>query len=128
SIFTVPTLIQFNEEQRFEEIQQGRIIEAKVFQHAIIPTTQVLLNNYFKHYSYDFLFFGESGPPRNHAPFTGLMYLWELPFLLIGLYVLVKSKLRFRWLIVGWLLLAPIPASLTWDAPSSTRTTIVMPI
>ena len=36
------------------------------------------------------------------------MYFVDLPFMLIGLYQIVKSKKRWGYLIFGWLLLTPL--------------------
>jgi hypothetical protein len=67
---------------------------------------------------------------RHHAPLMGLLYLWDLPFILAGIYFLInksfpfKSKITVFW----WFLIAPVAASVTWGVPHSLRTAIYLPI
>ena len=51
----------------------------------------------------------------------GLLYLFDLPLLLIGAYSLIKSRNRNKYFVLGWLLLAPIPAAITRDLTSGRR-------
>jgi len=44
-------------------------------------------SNYLSHFDLNWLFI-EGDIPRHHAPMMGLLYLWELPFVLAGLYFL----------------------------------------
>lgn len=66
---------------------------------------------------------------RHHAPSMGLLYLFELPFLLIGVYKLLfgdfskKTKLT----IFSILLIAPIPASVTSGVPHAVRAINMLP-
>ena len=87
-----------------------------------------IIGGYLSHYDLNWLFIkGDIG--RHHAPQMGLLYLWELPFLLIGIYSLIfgdfnkKTKLLF----FGWFLLAPIPASITTGVPHAVRTLNFLP-
>ena len=58
----------------------------------------------------------------------GLLYLFELPFLLIGIYLLLISKnKKAKALIVAWFLITPIPASITTGVPHAIRTLNFLP-
>ncbi len=47
--------------------------------------TQLLIRNYFQHYTYNFLFLeGDPSYGRYSLPFQGPLYIWMLPFLVIG--------------------------------------------
>lgn len=82
----------------------------------------VFLKNYLSYFSFDFLFFQGDQISRHGVGKMGNLYFFELPLLLIGLLQLVKSANRqTRYLIFGWLLLAPIPAALTQPSPHSLR-------
>jgi hypothetical protein len=66
---------------------------------------------------------------KYHAPGVGLLYVWELPFVLYGVFVLLKlfhsepgSKLLF-W----WFLIAPVAASVTEQLPHPVRTLVFLP-
>jgi hypothetical protein len=92
---------------------------------AYIPS---IVKGYLEHYSPNY-FFSEVVLEKYHAPGVGLLYLWELPFVLYGLFVLVKlfhsesgSKL-FLW----WFLVAPVAASVTEQLPHPVRTLVFLP-
>lgn len=77
---------------------------------------QVFTLNYLRAFSVDFLF--ATGDPnfRHSIHEMGLLYLFELPVILLGLWALAgKVGRKERTIILGWLLLAPIPAALTFD-------------
>ncbi len=89
---------------------------------------KAIIDGYLTHYNPYWLFL--SGDiSRHHAQEMGLLYLWELPFLLIGLYWLVfgpfaKSTKYFVFL---WFFIAPIPASVTTGVPHAVRTLNFLP-
>lgn len=87
------------------------------------------INNYFSHFNFNWLFI-TGDEARHHAPGMGLLYLWELPFLLIGVYSAVFGKFsrESKWLIFAWFLLAPIPASFSSGAPHAVRTLRLLPM
>ncbi|OGG07119.1 hypothetical protein A2872_02865 [Candidatus Gottesmanbacteria bacterium RIFCSPHIGHO2_01_FULL_42_12] len=90
---------------------------------AYLPTA---INNYFLHLSPQFFFGFNLGPKVNYADNIGLMYLWEAPLLLAGLYFLIKSK-KNALLLGSWILLAPVAASITINLPSAVRTAVFLP-
>lgn len=73
-------------------------------------------DNYLGYFSIPFMF----GPHRSDGsilnfPSLGLLYIWQLPLLLVGIFYLLKNKSKASVVIFTWLLIAPIPASLTQD-------------
>jgi len=74
---------------------------------------------YFAHFNFDFLFFdGDPLRPRYRVPNVGQMLLIQAPFFLVGLYLIFHYRL---WLVLAWLFLAPLPAAITFETPSSVR-------
>ncbi|MEK7168906.1 MAG: hypothetical protein AAB778_02735, partial [Patescibacteria group bacterium] len=59
----------------------------------------------------------------------GLLYLFEVPFILFGIYLLLFSDFnrKTKLLILTWFLLAPIPASITTGVPHAVRTLNFLP-
>jgi hypothetical protein len=57
----------------------------------------------------------------------GLLYLWELPIFLFGMYVGVGLRNKGMSLIFFWFLIAPIAASVTHMLPHPVRTLIFLP-
>lgn len=101
----------------------------KIFNNNNIYHIRLIISRYFNHFSPNFLFFtGDWQGPRHSAIYIGVLLLPSLLFLPIGLINLVlKSKLDIFMFV--WLLIAPIPASLTRDSISAVRTaSLVIPI
>ncbi|KKW10344.1 MAG: hypothetical protein UY48_C0040G0009, partial [Candidatus Gottesmanbacteria bacterium GW2011_GWB1_49_7] len=69
-----------------------------------------------------------SDNPRHHAPDMGLLYFWELPFLLYGIFKVWKQGGVMRTVLIGWLLIAPIPAAPTTGLPHAVRTLVFLPV
>lgn len=87
-----------------------------------------ILNNYFSHLSFNFLFLGQMHPSTDYVPRVGLLYLWELPFLFAGFYHLFRNPDRRPFFILlAWVILGPLPASVTNFLPSSIRAAILLP-
>jgi len=89
---------------------------------------QTFLRNYLSHFDLNWLFLS-GDDARHHAPEMGLLYLWELPFLLWGIYNLLFAKIsrKVKLLVFAWFLLAPIPAAFSSGAPHGVRTLRFLP-
>lgn len=99
----------------------------QVFNDRRIVYGKAILNGYIVHFDPNWLFI-TGDMPRHHAPGMGLLYLWELPFLIVGFIGLLPIKNRKSVaVILFWLFLAPIPASLTFDVPHAVRTLQMLP-
>lgn len=87
--------------------------------------------NYFKSISADFLFFGNDPYPRFYINKKSLRlnYFILLPFLLIGIFNLLKKRDNQSLTLLIWLLVAPILSSFVTRSPSSYRLLpLVIPI
>ncbi len=127
SVFSTPNQVEINRDQAFSLIQDHHLLQAKLFHNRYLAGTFTLLQGYFTHFYFDFLFLGISGPPQNHTPNVGLLYLWTLPFILAGFYFLIRHRLPISKFLIFWILLAPMASAFTWDVPSATRTEIILP-
>src|SRR3989344_4204702 len=58
---------------------------------------------------------------------AGLLYQWELPFFLFGLYYLIKEKKKWKWIVLTWLIIHPLAGAFTKDQPNVLRTLIGAP-
>lgn len=108
---------QFNHDKIGELLDNRRIVWA-----------QTVISGYLSHFSFRWLFLTGDNE-RHHAPDMGLLYMWELPFLLYGVYVLLKTKNKepAAKLLVGWVLISPIAASVTTGLPHAVRTMVFLP-
>ena len=87
---------------------------------------------YFSHFDLNFLFLTGDEVPRSKSPEMGQFYLYQLLFLLVGLFSFIKTKLfdlKSKQIIIFWLIFAPLASSLTFQAPSALRSLpLVIPL
>ncbi len=101
----------------------GMIVDNRRFEYA-----KAITAGYISHFNFNWLFI-TGDIERHHAPNMGMMYLFELPLLLLGIYMLMfgnyskKSKLT----VFAIFLVAPIPASITSGVPHAVRTINFLP-
>lgn len=92
--------------------------------------TEVIIKNYLAHFDPNWLFI-KGDIPRHHPPGMGIAYVWELPFILFGILELIRGKFlsrKYRLLLIGWFLIAPLPAAFTFDVPHAGRTMNILPV
>lgn len=88
---------------------------------------QLLGRGYFSHFNFDWLFLGNSNESHK-IPGLGLLYLWEAPFILIGIFYLFKKiDFKTKSFIFFWFLIVPIPAAITTDSPHAMRSYLFLP-
>lgn len=88
---------------------------------------KTIIAGYLSHYSL-WWWFVTGDNPRHHAPDMGLLYLWELPFFLYGMYWVWKYMKRpAKILLIGWFLIAAVPAAPTTGLPHAVRTLVFLP-
>lgn len=88
---------------------------------------QKFLRHYFDHFNPSFLFIKGDGNPKFSTQDVGELYLWDLPFLIIGGLLLFKLKIKNKWLIPYWLLIAIIPAATARETPHALRIETTLP-
>jgi 4-amino-4-deoxy-L-arabinose transferase-like glycosyltransferase len=87
----------------------------------------LFLKGYLKHFAPYFLFrFRSTKGFWVHG--LGVLHLFEIPLLGLGLYRLLRTSGKERPLLLGWLLLAPIPAALVLPAPVPLRCIGAIPV
>lgn len=100
----------------------------QIFHNRRFVYVPVIIENYLSHFRPEYLLL-TADMDRHHAPLVGLIYLWDLPFILAGMYFLAKNKYprSTKIMIFWWFLIAPVAASVTWGVPHSLRTEIYLP-
>lgn len=118
-------ILRINENRGNSKLPQplSRLIHNKVTYVSFYFT-----KNYLAHFSPQFLFISGAPHKQHHVQNMGELYLFQAPFLLLGLWGLFKYKNRFKGLLFSWLFLAFIPVSITGDSiPHALRTLIAAP-
>lgn len=125
----------FNQESFYKESadkvlkykNEGNILGEIVNNRRLVPL-KIFTENYLSHFNYKFLF-SNSGDESFKVPNLGLMYVWEFPFLVLGIIFLLKKQNKKNKLLLGfWLLIAFTAPSLTVGAPHAMRSFNVLPV
>lgn len=124
NIFSSATPVE-KSNQRIERADNA--LWAKIFNNRRIYYAQDWLAGYFAHFSGEFLFIRGDVNPRFTSGDTGQLYLIYLPFLIYGSYKLITANKKEYYLIIGWLLLAPIPAAFAREVPHALRSLHITP-
>jgi len=112
-------------------LSQERFNRISIFSLSIPPLDMIKLfiKNYLAHFSPNFLFISGDNNPRHSVFGMGLLYLFELPFLILGIYLLLKQRTKINKLLFWWLLIFPVAASLTNEGiPHALRTICALPV
>lgn len=94
---------------------------SKIIHNRRLIYTTAFLQHYFDNLNPGFLFIHGDGNPKFSTQDTGEMYLWDIPFFVLGLLLLLKKKEGVWWLIPVWLLLGIIPAATARETPHALR-------
>lgn len=102
---------------------------AKLIHNKYVAYGINFLGHYLDHYSSNFLFVNGDPLIRNKTPETGQFYVIQSLFLIIGLVMLIKFNSRLKYLIIVWVLIAPLASSLTYQTPNAVRSlNMVVPL
>lgn len=121
SIFSYPRSSE--EKQMILNQDNQNNLDFAVFHSSPIFFVRSIFGRYFNHFSGKFLFFyGDWSNPRNGTVYHGILYLFDILFLILGLVVLFSHKRKqMENFMIFWLLLAPLPSALTRDSISAVR-------
>lgn len=129
SIFTnTRTQLLLDETIREDGVMLQKPIVARLFHNKPFAYISNFSNNYFNHLSYNFFFTDQALPLRYKVPDMGLLYLFELPLILIGMFFFIKKRSPEGIFIIVWILLSPVSSALTFDdVPNLQRTVMLYP-
>lgn len=122
SVFSEQSLVRRSSDKLLNDSKTNNLI-GKVLDNRRTEYGKAIINGYISHFDPNWLFI-TGDIARHHAPYMGLLYLFTLPFLLIGIYVMVFLKIerKYKFSFFAYFLLVPIPASITSGVPHAVRT------
>ncbi len=85
------------------------------------------LIHYFDAFNPTFLFFQGDVNPRLSIQAIGELYFFDLFLILAGIYFLFNKKQKFRFLIMGWLLISPLGPATARETPHALRMIHILP-
>lgn len=86
------------------------------------------ISNYISHFSPTFLFLRGGKDYQFSVPGFGVIYPINALFIFLGIIFLVRKRSKLSILIFSWLMLAPIPDSLTRESPHVLRSITTLPL
>ena len=101
---------------------------SKVLYNRRLLSIGIVSEAYLSHFNPVWLFTNASGD-HHKVPSFGLLYLWTLPFILIGIYVLISGNFdsKIKKLIFLWFLAAPLSGAITTEYPHALRSLTFIP-
>ena len=103
-------------------IKDTRILGFARINQTKLSSSVSIFNNYKKHFAYEYLFKSGDQGPRASVKVIGQFYKIDLVLLIIGLFALIyKRKWQALSAILTWLLISPIPSSISSIEPSAIR-------
>ena len=103
-----------------DRLQFNNIIGKIVFNNKTAIAYKTL-QNYLQNFNLQFLFFTGDPNGRQSTKGMGMLYLIDAPFLIFGLYKILRSKGKAKFLILGWFLIGFIPAAISDINPHALR-------
>lgn len=123
SVFSYPRPKEYLETFLVKANETQSDVVYPIFHSETLNFARGIAGRWFNHFSGRFLFFeGDWQNPRHSAPYHGMLTLFDLPLLLIGIYFLLITKNnRLRNFIFVWVAIAPFPAILSRDQIHAVR-------
>lgn len=88
-------------------------IVCKIVYNKPVTYFSTFLANYINHFSPNLLFLSGSSTSLSVMPPRGFLYLFELPFLIIGIIYLAAKRTKENVFFLTWVFIAPLADSLT---------------
>lgn len=138
-LFSPQADLRFKEVNIFSNIDTVKTANQEIlndnnaFYSKIIHNRRLLYSvDYLKHYfdnlSPLFLFITGDGNPKFSIQDVGQMYIWDIVFFILGIFILVRKKEDNWFLIPIWLLLAIVPAATARETPHALRIESSLPM
>lgn len=124
NIFSDPSIVSLANQQIDND---NNVWWSNVIHNRRVVFSVEFLKHYFDNLSPNFLFIKGDGNPKFSTQDVGQLYLFDLPFLIIGLLFLIKKKEGTWYLLPLWLLLGIIPAAMARETPHALRIETTLP-
>ena len=100
-----------------------------IFFNKLFSTIWLYINNLFAYFSVDFFFISGSTHGNQGIGNAGLFYLFELPFMILGIVTIIKKRLEWGLFLILWAATTIAVAALTRDIPQATRSFfLILPV
>ncbi len=124
NIFSDPNLVKTSNQ---EISNDHNAWWSKIIHNRRVFYTQAFIQHYLDEFNPSYLFFKGDYNPKFSIQTTGELFIWCIPFFIIGLVLLFRQRKEYWWIIPLWLLIGLIPASTARETPHALRTEVVLP-
>ncbi len=113
-----------------EKVNTERTLDNSPFKVIIhnrpVEYLTTLGDNYFSHFSFDFLFLHGDGNPRHNQGLMGEMYIADSLLVLLGIIFLWQKYKKVALLLGGWMIVSPL-ATMVVSPAHALRSTFLLP-
>jgi len=120
TIFSDPSVIESSIKELEYDKNNNNYLGMLIHNRRVVYSLAAV-KGYLDHFNPDFLFIHGDGGVQHHAVGMGMLYIWDIPFILAGIYYLLRMFNRFILIIFISFLLSPIPAAITTGTPHPVR-------
>jgi len=82
---------------------------------------ELVVRQYLSHFSPKFLFISGDPNPRHSIQSFGELFVYDILFIPLGIWYLLKYKNKNKYLLLAWFFLWPVPASIAREYPHASR-------
>ncbi len=130
SIFGAPGE-QLGLRQQITEDQAMTPLTVRFLHNKVTYYVWMSVGNYLEHFTGKFLFLEGGQPVRYRVPWTGVMYLVDIVVLVAGIafliaFITTAKRPEAGLVVFAWLLLAPLPAAITFGELPSVQRAVFM--
>lgn len=101
---------------------------SKILDNRRVFYVREYIKHYFDNLDPSFLFIKGDGNPKFSTQRVGQMYLFDVPFLIIGILFLFRKREGYWYLLPLWFLIGIIPAATARETPHALRIETVLPV
>lgn len=111
------------------EDKQNDQMFSKIIHNRRLIIARSYLSNYLSHFDLNYLFTRGDDNLRHHTAGMGMLFLYQLPLVLMAIFIFARNRKKGILLIIAWLLFSPLPAVPTNAVPHAVRSlTMVIPL
>jgi len=130
NIFSSKNIRSIDPARKLYDIENGDNLSSKIFHNINYYHSELFIKNFLSHFSPDFLFF-TSDNPRHHPAGIGLLFLAQLPLILLGFFHLIKNKFfrQSKIILISFMFIFPLASAVTLESPHSVRSSaLIIPL
>lgn len=110
-----------------EIANDGNTFWSKIIHNRRVGYSLAYAKHYLDNFDPQFLFIRGDGNPKFSIQDVGQMYIWEIPFFVLGVLFLFRKREGHYLIMPFWILLSVIPAGVARETPHALRIETVLP-